>query len=45
MIIADIFDRFLAARRGSTGRAALKAVSRALREQARALGLPAAAPG
>jgi DNA-binding transcriptional LysR family regulator len=34
---------FLAARRGSTGRPALKAVSRALREQARALGLPGAA--
>jgi DNA-binding transcriptional LysR family regulator len=31
---------FLAARRGSTGRPALQAVSRALREQARALGLP-----
>jgi DNA-binding transcriptional LysR family regulator len=31
---------FLAARRGSTGRPALKAVSRALRDQARALGLP-----
>jgi DNA-binding transcriptional LysR family regulator len=33
---------FLAARRGSTGRAALQAVSGALREQARALGLPEA---
>jgi DNA-binding transcriptional LysR family regulator len=32
---------FLAARRGSTGRAALKVVSRALRDQAAALGLPA----
>jgi DNA-binding transcriptional LysR family regulator len=31
---------FLAARRGSTGRPALQAVSRALRDQARALGLP-----
>ncbi len=31
---------FLAARRGSTGRPALQAVSRALREQARAIGLP-----
>jgi len=31
---------FLAARRGSSGRAALKVVSRALRDQARALGLP-----
>jgi DNA-binding transcriptional LysR family regulator len=31
---------FLAARRASTGRPALKAVSRALRDQARALGLP-----
>jgi DNA-binding transcriptional LysR family regulator len=31
---------FLAARRGSTGRPALKAVSRALRDQARAIGLP-----
>jgi DNA-binding transcriptional LysR family regulator len=31
---------FLAARRGSTGRPALKAVSRALREQARAIGMP-----
>jgi DNA-binding transcriptional LysR family regulator len=33
---------FLAARRGSTGRPALQAVSRALREQATALGLPGA---
>jgi DNA-binding transcriptional LysR family regulator len=32
---------FLAARRASTGRPALKAVARALRDQARALGLPA----
>jgi DNA-binding transcriptional LysR family regulator len=32
---------FLAVRRGSTGRPALQAVSRALRDQARALGLPA----
>jgi DNA-binding transcriptional LysR family regulator len=31
---------FLAARRGSTGRPALQAVSRALRDQARAIGLP-----
>ena len=31
---------FLAARRGSTGRAAIKVVSRALRDQAAALGLP-----
>jgi DNA-binding transcriptional LysR family regulator len=31
---------FLAARRGSTGRPALQAVSRALREQARMIGLP-----
>jgi DNA-binding transcriptional LysR family regulator len=31
---------FLAVRRGSTGRPALQAVSRALRDQARALGLP-----
>jgi DNA-binding transcriptional LysR family regulator len=44
-ILEGPLDRriFLAARRGSTGRAALKAVSRALRDQARALGLPAAA--
>ena len=34
---------FLAARRGSTGRPALKAVSRALRDQAAALGLPGSA--
>ena len=34
---------FLAARRASTGRPALKAVSLALREQARALGLPGTA--
>lgn len=34
---------FLAARRASTGRPALKAVSRALRDQARALGLPGTA--
>ena len=33
---------FLAARRGSTGRPALKAVSRALRDQAATLGLPPA---
>jgi hypothetical protein len=31
---------FLAARRAGTGRPALKAISLALREQARALGLP-----
>jgi DNA-binding transcriptional LysR family regulator len=31
---------FLAARRGSTGRAAVQVVSRALRDQAAALGLP-----
>ena len=33
---------FLAVRRGSSGRPALQAVSRALREQARAIGLPSA---
>ena len=36
---------FLAVRRGSTGRPALKAVSRALRDQARALGLPGTSTG
>ena len=33
---------FVAVRRGSAGRAALAAVSAALREQARAIGLPGA---
>ena len=36
---------FLAARRASTGRPALKAVAGALRDQARALGLPGAYAG
>jgi DNA-binding transcriptional LysR family regulator len=36
---------FLAVRRGSTGRPAIKAVSRGLRDQARALGLPGTETG